>query len=124
MDEPLFHPMQNFRFVQAAEMYDPETNAFTPAGVSNTDPLAAALLPSGTVLLVHSHNGDIVMYNPATHAFSPTGHNIGWRSLPTVTMLEGGRAMVAGGWESEGYSTHGLPSNIGVITDKILIFTP
>ncbi len=111
-------------FVQTAEMYDPETNTFSPAGVSNIDPLAAALLPSGTVLLVHSHNGDIVMYNPATHAFSPTGHNIGWRSLPTVTMLEDGRAMVAGGWESEGYSTHGLPSNIGVITDKILIFTP
>lgn len=111
-------------FVQTAEMYDPETNTFSTAGVSNIDPLAAALLPSGTVLLVHSHNGDIVMYNPATHAFSPTGHNIGWRSLPTVTMLEDGRAMVAGGWESDGYSTHGLPTNIGVITDKILIFTP
>ena len=111
-------------FVQTAEMYDPETNTFSQAGVSTVDPLSALLLPSGAVLLLHSHNGDIVMYNPATHAFSPTGHNIGWRSLPTVTMLEDGRAMVAGGWESEGYSTHGLPSNIGVITDKILIFTP
>ena len=111
-------------FVQTAEMYDPETNTFSTAGVSTVDPLSASLLPSGTVLLVHSHNGDIVMYDPATHAFSPSGHNIGWRSLPTVTILEDGRVMIAGGWESDGYSTHGLPTNIGVITDKILIFTP
>ena len=110
--------------VQTAEIYAPQTNSFSQAGVFMIDPLAAALLPSGTVLLIHSHNGDIVLYNPATHAFSRTGYYIGWRSLPTVTMLEDGRVMVAGGMETAHYSTHGLPTVDGPISDKILIFQP
>ena len=56
-------------FVPTAEMYDPETNAFSPAGVSAIDPSAALLLPSGKVLLIRSINGDIVLYDPAAHEF-------------------------------------------------------
>ena len=107
-------------FVQTAEMYDPETNTFSPAGVSTGDPLSAALLPSGTVLLVHSHNGDIVLYNPATRAFSPTGHSIGWRSSPTVTLLADGRVMIAGGTKDTG-NGHTFKEEI---TDQIFIFAP
>ena len=111
-------------FVHTAEMYDPETNAFSPAGVSAIDPLAATLLPSGKVLLMRSINGDIALYNPATHEFSPTGHSIGWRSQPTVTLLADGRVMVAGGSKYKEGSTNSGHTFDEEITDQILIFTP
>ena len=107
-------------FLQTAEMYDPETNAFSPAGVSTIDPSAAVLLPSGDVLLIRSYNGDIALYNPDTHAFSPTGYSIGWRSLPTVTLLADGRVMIAGGSKDAG-NGHSVKEEI---TDQIFIFTP
>ncbi len=107
-------------FVQTAEMYDPETNAFSPAGVSTIDPSAAVLLPSGDVLLIRSYNGDIALYNPDTHAFSATGHSIGWRSFPTVTLLTAGRVMIAGGSKDTG-SGHTFKEEI---TDQVFIFTP
>ncbi len=106
--------------VQTAEIYDPESNMFSPAGVSTIDPMAALLLPSGRVMFINSHNGDIVLYNPDTHAFSPTGHSIGWRSSPTVTLLADGRVMIAGGSKDNG-SGHTFKEEI---SDQILIFTP
>ena len=109
-------------FLQTAEIYDPETNAFSPAGVSTIDPSACRGVAAlrRRCLLVHSHNGDIVMYNPATHAFSPTGHSIGWRSSPTVTLLADGRVMIAGGSKDAG-NGHSVKEEI---TDQIFIFTP
>ena len=107
-------------FRQTAEIYDPETDSFSPAGVSNIDPSAAVLLPSGDVLLIQSWKGDITLYNPATHAFSPTGHSIGWRDTPTVTLLADGRVMIAGGSKNTG-NGHTFKEEI---TDQILIFTP
>ena len=107
-------------WVQTAEIYNPETNTFSPAGVSTIDPSAAVLLPSGDVLLIRSYNGDIALYNPDTHVFSPTGHSIGWRSLPTVTLLADGRVMIAGGAKDTG-DGHSVKEEI---TDQILIFTP
>ena len=109
-----------------AEMYDPETNTFSPAGVSAIQPNAALLLPSGRVFLIHRNNGDIVLYNPATHAFSPTGHSIGWRRGASVTLLEDGRVMIAGGLKSKDNSTqsgHGQEREREIV-DQILIFTP
>ncbi|MDE3258756.1 MAG: hypothetical protein OYM47_13045 [Gemmatimonadota bacterium] len=107
-------------FLQTAETYDPETNTFSPAGVSTIDPSAAVLLPSGDVLLIRSYNGDIALYNPDTHVFSPTGHSIGWRSLPTVTLLADGRIMIAGG-SKDADNGHSVKEEI---SDQILIFTP
>ena len=111
-------------FVHTAEMYDPETNSFSPAGVSTIDPSAALLLPSGRVFLIHSYNGDIVLYNPATHEFSPAGHSIGWRSFPTVTLLADGSVMVAGGTKDKDVSTDSGHTFEEEVTDQILIFTP
>ena len=107
-------------WVQTAEIYNPESNTFSPAGVSTIDPSAAVLLPSGDVLLIRSYNGDIALYNPDTHVFSPTGHSIGWRSLPTVTLLADGRVMIAGGSKDAG-NGHSVKEEI---SDQILIFTP
>ena len=106
--------------VQTVEMYDPETNTFSPVGVSAIEPLAAWLLPSGRVMFIRSINGDIVLYNPATHEFSRTGHSIGWRSSPTVTLLADGRVMIAGG-SKDTRSGHSFKEEI---TDQIFIFTP
>ena len=111
-------------FVHTAEMYDPETNSFSPAGISTIDPSAALLLPSGRVFLIHSYNGDIVLYNPATHEFSPAGHSIGWRSFPTVTLLADGSVMVAGGTKDKDVSTDSGHTFEEEVTDQILIFTP
>ena len=108
-----------------AEMYDPDTNTFSPAGVSAISPLAALLLPSGRVFVIHVPNGNIVLYNPATHAFSPTGHSIGpWRSSATVTLLEDGRVMIAGGWNYRDSSTQSGDGQEREITDQVLLFTP
>ncbi|MDE2889798.1 MAG: hypothetical protein OXR72_16470 [Gemmatimonadota bacterium] len=107
-------------FVQTAEIYDPEANTFSPAGVSTIDPSAALLLPSGDVFLIRSYNGDIVLYDPATHTFSNTGYSISpRRSFATATLLEDGRVMVAGGikWRDDNHDWES-------ITDQIFIFTP
>ena len=108
--------------VQTAEIYDPETNTFSPAGTSAMDPLAALLLPSGRVFFIHRENGNIALYNPDTQVFSPTGHRIGrWRSGATVTLLDDGRVVIAGGvnWSDDSHSA--VPESI---SDQILIFTP
>ncbi len=112
----------NGRRAQTAEIYDPETNTFSPAGTSAMAPIAALLLPSGRVFFIHSENGNIALYNPDTQVFSPTGHSIGqWRSGATVTLLDDGRVVIAGGvkWSDGGHSA--VPESI---TDQISIFTP
>ena len=112
----------NGRRAQTAENYDPETNTFSPAGTSAMAPIAALLLPSGRVFFIHSENGNIALYNLDTQVFSPTGHSIGqWRSGATVTLLDDGRVVIAGGvkWSDGGHSA--VPESI---TDQISIFTP
>ena len=108
--------------VQTAEIYDPETNTFSPAGTSGMDPLAALLLPSGRVFFIHRDNGSIALYNPDTQVFSPTGHSIGqWRSGATVTRLDDGRVVIAGGVN---YSDGGHSAVPESISDQIFVFTP
>ena len=107
--------------VQTAEIYDPENNTFSAAGTSAMNPMTALLLPSGRVFFIHYDNGNISIYNPDTRVFSPpTGHSIGpWRSWATVTLLDDGRVLIAGGLKTADDS-HSHES----ISDKIFIFTP
>ena len=108
-----------------AEMYDPETNTFSPAGTSAIWPAAALLLPSGRVFFIHGPTGNIVLYNPATHAFSPTGHSIGpSRSSATVTLLEEGRIMIAGGWNYRDDSAQSGQGQEREMSDQIFVFAP
>ena len=111
----------NLDRVQTAEIFDPETNTFSAAGTSAMNPMATLLLPSGRVFFIHYDNGNISLYNPDTRVFSPpTGHSIGpWRSGATVTLLDDGRVVIAGGlkWSDD---EHFWES----ITDQIFIYTP
>lgn len=108
-----------------AEMYDTETDTFSPVGVAAISPLAALLLPSGRVLLIHVPNGNIVLYNPDTHELSPTAYSIGpWRSGATVTLLEDNRVMIAGGWKYRDSSTQSGQGQEREMSDQILIFAP
>ena len=103
-----------------AEVYDPETNTFSPAGTFAMNPMAALLLPSGRVFLIHRDNGNISLYNPDTQEISPTGHSIGaWRNGATATLLNDGRVVIAGGLKRSD-DRHSWES----ITDQIFIFTP
>jgi len=91
----------------AAEIYDPTSGRFTPAGMSQRDFHTATLLSNGKVLLAGgevalnnsspSANGSAELFNPATGSFEPTGSMITLRESHTATLLRDGRVLIAGG---------------------------
>ena len=93
-------------FFATAEIYDPATATFAPAGTMATPRglHAAALLPNGKVLVVGGFNntGSLAsaeLWNPATGTFGPTGTMVGGaRSQHTATLLPNGKVLVAGGF--------------------------
>ena len=99
--------------VTAAEIYDPATGSFSPAGTPGNTPISSAdLLPTGKVFMIDI-NGDVVLYDPASGAFGPTGDSIGRnRQFYTTTVLRDGRVLVAGGMKD------------GEASDHVLIYNP
>ncbi|WNG17550.1 kelch repeat-containing protein [Cystobacter fuscus] len=89
--------------INGAELYDPATDTWTSAGVpgirgSNTH---AVLLPNGKVLaLAGSLTGSV--YDPATDTWTATGDLSEERVRPSVTRLESGQVLVAGGTNPSG----------------------
>ena len=85
----------------SAEIWDPDTNEWTSAGVMSTGRAqhTATLLGDGRVLLAGSR-GKIEtteIYDPATGEWSTAGSMTEWRALHSAQVLADGRVLVAGG---------------------------
>lgn len=90
----------------SAEIYDPQQHRFVAAGDMNTTrfkhPSGMAMLPDGKIL-VASGSESVEVYDPATSAFGTVAGGLdGARFFGTVTLLQNGKALIAGGY---GYGT-------------------
>jgi hypothetical protein len=102
-DPPIFPDLPDE--VISAEIWDPATGAFSPAG-SLTEPRAgghtATLLADGRVLIIGGWGDDELLasaelWDPATGSFGPAGSLDGPRSSHAATLLADGRVLVVGG---------------------------
>jgi hypothetical protein len=95
-------------YVGNGEIFDPATSAFTLTGSLATPRTApAVLLPNGKVLLAGGYGCDssgtcqslssAELFDPATGTFSSTGNLQQARSGHTLTLLNDGRVLAAGG---------------------------
>jgi hypothetical protein len=89
-----------------AEIYDPRTGRFSPAGSMSVDREedAATLLPDGRVLIAGGFSylsgqyySSAEMFDPSTNRFSPTGSMGTARSDDVAVLLPDGKVLVAGG---------------------------
>ena len=103
---------EDAQYVATAEMFDPATGMFSPAGDTGLTSIHTAfLLSSGKVFLLSGR--DVAIYDPATGAAARTGHSIGQNRLAyTITPLNDGRIMFFGGLKDL------------VSTDEVLIYSP
>lgn len=84
----------------SAELYDPTTGKFSPAGsmTSPRDAGAAALLPDGRVLLTEgADNSWAELYDPQSGKFTRTGKEIYFDNA-SATLLPNGKVLVTGGY--------------------------
>ncbi len=85
-----------------AELYDPDSGQFTPAGTTHFlhgQALTATLLKNGTVLVVggtYAPSG-VELYDPVSGRFTVTGSTVSPHSYHTATLLADGTVLVAGG---------------------------
>ena len=94
-------------YLASAEVFDPATNSFSPAGVMGVarHGAAAAALPDGRVLVAGGDYNDgtdhllasAEVFNPATNAFTPVGDMAVARVRAAAAPLPGGRVLIAGG---------------------------
>jgi hypothetical protein len=92
----------------SAEVYDPATRSFGPAGdtVTAMGYATATRLDDGRVLLVGGELAeDAIIFDPATGSFTPTGSMATARSEHTAALLPDGRVLVIGGFGSSGDRT-------------------
>jgi hypothetical protein len=114
-----------FGSTQTAELYDPATQSFSPAGdmpkaaASHT---ASALL-DGTVLMAGGGNtcpsegAAVAIFNPASNSFSANVSLPERRAGHTATTLNDGRVLITGGGDPCDFSGFGTPSDTAVVFD-------
>jgi hypothetical protein len=95
--------IDGFWVVSQAEVFDPDSSRFVPAGASSHDMHTATLLQSGQVLIAGGESDGFVptaaadVYDPETGVFHSTGAMAAVRESHTATLLADGRVLVAGG---------------------------
>ena len=90
--------------IASAEIFDPETNTFTPTSDMNAprNGHAATLLPNGQVLIAggwdqNGRTSTAELYDPQTGKFEYTGSLMAPRQGLTATLLKNGQVLIAGG---------------------------
>jgi hypothetical protein len=89
-------------FSTTAELYDPATGTFAPAGTSGAFCDTATLLPDGRVLITRRDpDQDRVshaeLYDSSTAAFVNTGDMNSGHTRPAAILLTSGKVLIAGG---------------------------
>jgi hypothetical protein len=107
--------------LNTAEVYDPASGTWSPAGQLATPRIyhASSILADGRVLVVGgldpaegSSGGGLVsaeLYDPATNSWSPTGDMTAQMIAPVATLLQDGKVFVAGIGDA---SSMGSPSGM------------
>jgi hypothetical protein len=100
---------RNQDFYRSAELYDPASGKFQPAGEMNQARVgqAAVLLRDGKVLIAggwigHGSTDSAELYDPATGKFSLLGKMTAPRGRPSATVLTNGDVLLAGGNQDGG----------------------
>ena len=90
--------------ISSAEIFDPETNTFTPTSDMNAprNGHTATLLPNGQVLIAggwdqSGRTSTAELYDPQTGTFEYTGSMMAPRQGLTATLLKNGQVLIAGG---------------------------
>ena len=106
--------------VAGAEIFDPKTASFGPAGTSYHDIHTATLLQSGQVLVAGGESGweanNVIvttgadLYDPAKSSFRATGSLAMGREGHTATLLQDGRVLITGGTRPVGFGWAPLTS--------------
>ena len=101
--------------IRSAEIYDPETGTFSPAGMMTTPRYlhTATWLPNGKVLLAggygathEDHSIEVQssaeLYDPFANTFTPTGNMTSPQVGHTATLLTSGKVLIVGGFRAFG----------------------
>lgn len=99
----------NTAAVASAELWDPGTGEFVPAGSTSEARYGhtSTLLPDGRILVVGGHGDDATwldsaeVWDPETGGFSPAGKLGVGRHAHSATLLADGRVLIAGGYGGE-----------------------
>jgi hypothetical protein len=116
------------RIVPAAELFDPDTETFAPAGNMAEGRVlhVAAPLPDGRVLLAGGDTSTrystqtAEIYDPSDRTFTPTGSLLRGRAFHVAVALSSGEVLVAGGMAESGE----LPAEIEVYSPDAGRFAP
>src|SRR5882724_3661595 len=90
--------------VASADVYNPATRAFSPAGNMSVTRVfhTATLLNSGKVLVAGGHDSTTELYDPTSGTFAASGSMSVGRDSHTATLLLNGKILIAGGQNVSG----------------------